>query len=424
MSVTQTGLFKYTLDTPSDDHAENVRLGYRVPASVLLPPYLYQNPYFVQYTEAIDEVFGPAVDEKIEILKNLRNMWPTDPDLEAQIYTNAVGDDPVMLSNDQWPQFERQIVVKQVNALGMNLQSAGLITDDEYQKISRWVGQYWYGKGTQSFIDFINYCLGTSLTVVALWTQDYKTFVPFNEAGTPIWEGGPWYPTSHVQIEVDGFLPSLSPLDLSTFFYEIANYNLVLQAIDLRFDLQIVTELNQGQTSAAIVAVGMWADNVIVMTNWTRLGWTQPPTYDLSPAFPTVGLVSAGAPVQLMAAPSSWALLDNNKVVPVYSSGDRTVTTGPELSLTVCGPPSALVTVNDYQPLYGPQTWLPMPNAGSRSTARIPGFSTTPTLQPTTNNNVSVQMVGKAREFILCNPDGFADLTGTGYLTPYWNATS
>jgi hypothetical protein len=350
-------------------------------------------------------------------------MWPTDPDLEQQIYNNALDDNPQMLSNDQWPQFERQIVVKQVNALGLNLQSAGLINNTQYQQISRWAGQYWFGKGTQSFIDFMNYCLGTSLTVVPLWTEDYTKFVPVNEAGTPIWEGGTWYPTSHVQIEVQGYLSALSPLDLSTFFYEIANYNLVLQAIDLRFDLNIVDTLNAGETTASIVALGMWADNVIVMTNWTRLGWTQPPTYNLSPAFPTKGLVNPGDPYQLLAAPSSWVLLDNDKVVPVYSTNDRTVTTGSELSLTVCGPPAALVTVNDYQPIYGPTTWIPLPNAGSRSTARLPGFSAVPTLE-TTSNNVSVQMVGASRGFILCNPDGFKDFTGSGYLTPYWNVTS
>lgn len=423
MAVEKTGLFTYDLDTPSDDHRENVRLGYRVPAAVLLPPYLMGNPYFLQYMEAVDEVFGPMVDEKIEILRNLRNMWPTDPDLEASIAQNALSTEQVMLDNSQWPKFERNITVKQVNALGMNLQSAGLITDDQYQAISRWAGQYWFGKGTQSFIDFINYCLNIGLFVQPLWTQDYSNFLPEGDPGigTAIWDGGTWYPTSHVTIEAPGGLPTTSPNDLALFFYEIANYNLVLQAVDLRFDLRFVTDLHQNQTSAAIVAMGLWADNVVVMANGARFGWNQPPTQDLGSAIPTSGLISPSATnYQLMSAPSSWANIDG-MVVPVYSESSRVATTGPDVPTTVCGPAVGSVPASGFTLLYGPDTWVAMPNSGERNTARLPGFSSTPVSKAVSRDSIPTTIVGAQRAFILCNPDGFADVSGTGYLTPYWN---
>jgi hypothetical protein len=94
-------------------------------------------------------------------------MWVTNPPLEQQIadQVSGTGTDPVtglpfmgghLIDFDQWSQPERDILAKQVNALGMKLANAGVLTDDSYQAISRWVGMYWYGKGTRSFIDFIN----------------------------------------------------------------------------------------------------------------------------------------------------------------------------------------------------------------------------------------------------------------------------
>ncbi len=415
------GLFTYTLDTPSEDHVENVRLGYRTPRTVLLPPYLYTNPYFLQYAEAIDTVFGPLVDEKIEILKNLRNMWPTDPALEEAIYNNAVTDEPVMLDDSQWPSYERQLVVQQVNTLGMNLQSAGLLTDKQYQQISRWVGKYWFGKGTQSFIDFMNYCLGTSLTVIKLWTEDYVTFLPEGDGGigTPIWENGTWYPTTHVQIEVaGGNLASVSVQDLITFFYEIANYNLVLKAVDFRFNLNIVDTPNVGETSASIVAIGLWANNVIVMSNFARYGASAPPVQQTDPDVSVSALVPQGSTgLYLLASPSSWMMI-NGLTIPVYAATEQTPVDGPEIATSVMGPGAAL-PAGEYQLLCGPVEFLEVPNS-SRTTARIPGYATAPIPKATNLGQVPTLMLGTSRDYILANPDGFADVTGTGYLTPYW----
>lgn len=272
------GLFDYTTQVPTEDPVENKILGYRTPRSVLLPPYLSSNSYFVEYTEAIDDVLGPEVDEKTEILDSLRNMWPTDPSLAKDfIYAQPTGYDaegrPIvpMIPFEAWPQFERPIMVRQVNALGMKLQSAGLISDDQYQIISRWVGQYWFGKGTQSFIDFINYCLSATLVVERLWTQDYVNFVPDGDAsiGTPIWLGGTWYPTSHVDIVAKGGLQNIDPSSLIAFFYEIANYNLVLNSLILSYTMYMVDHLEAGYTDATIVAMGLWAVNKsIVLANF------------------------------------------------------------------------------------------------------------------------------------------------------------
>ncbi|MDN3123421.1 hypothetical protein P0E82_13950, partial [Enterococcus faecalis] len=155
MSTPYQEIYKYQVDWPSTDSTENRRLGYRYPRSILLPPYLAANPYYVDYTNAIDNVFEGQVDIKTEILQNLRNMWVTNPPLEQQIadQVSGTGTDPVtglpfmgghLIDFDQWSQPERDILAKQVNALGMKLANAGVLTDDSYQAISRWVGMYWY----------------------------------------------------------------------------------------------------------------------------------------------------------------------------------------------------------------------------------------------------------------------------------------
>ncbi|MDN3160821.1 hypothetical protein P0E55_14025, partial [Enterococcus faecalis] len=140
-------------------------------------------------------------------------------------------------------------------------------TDDSYQAISRWVGMYWYGKGTRSFIDFINYCLSSFLDVKPMWTQDYVHFYRTGDSriGTPIWQGGTWYPTTHVQLIAKGGLGDLDINTLVSFFYEIANYNLVLYSVDEEFDMPITDDPTLVRTDAQIVALGLWEDVLITI---------------------------------------------------------------------------------------------------------------------------------------------------------------
>ncbi|QBX06676.1 hypothetical protein H1O16_gp263 [Burkholderia phage BcepSaruman] len=267
--------FNYQIDWPSTDYRENLRLGYRTPRSILCPPYLAINPYYVDYVNAIDNVFDEQVDLKTETLLNLRNMWVTNPTMEQEIVDQVPGADPSnpgghIVEFDDWSQPERDLLVKQVNALGMKLANAGIISNNSYQAIARWVGMYWYGKGTRAFIDFINYSLSSFLDVKPLWTQDYVHFYkPDDPAiGAKIWEGGTWYPTTHVQIIAKGGLGDLDINTLVAFFYEIANYNLVLYSVDEEFDMPITDDPTLVRTDAQIVALGLWEhQNIFIQPN-------------------------------------------------------------------------------------------------------------------------------------------------------------
>lgn len=243
----------------SETYKFNKRNGIKIPRSTLLPPYLATNPYYQEYIESVDTIYGPSLDDKISVLSNIRNMWVQNPDMESVIQAHE------LMQPELWSTPERAIVVKQVNMLGMKLENAGIVTDDAYQTIARFVGLYWFGKGTESFMDFINYCLSSALRVDTLWTKDYVDFQieGSSNIGTPIWEGGEWYPTTHVTITAKGGLFGLDILTLNKFFYEIANYNLVLYAIDQNYDMPAVGDIDDD--CLIVAAIGMFTDNNVII---------------------------------------------------------------------------------------------------------------------------------------------------------------
>jgi hypothetical protein len=411
-------LYTYTQDFPNEELSLSLRLGYRVPREILLPPYIFQD-YFRDFMDSIDSVFETMVDTKTEILGDLRNMWVTNPAMENSLYENPAQ----LVPFEAWSQPERAILVKQVNMLGMKLRSAGIISDDGYQAIARWVGMYWFAKGTEAFIDFINYSLSSSLMVNSLWTSDYVNFFPAGdpEIGTPIWEGGTWYPTTTVEIIAQGGLTNIDIPTLVNFFYEIANYNLVLQAITIVYNLWITDDPNLIRTDAEIVAIGLWVDESIVISNFAQYGANPPPTYSTAPQITASAYVPSqtiGTGTFMLAQPTAW-IEQNGMIFPVYGATDMAIQNFPNLPTSLMGGPSTNGQTSGYSVLYGPVTWLQVPGS-SDSTARIPGYATTPVAKTQSLAEIPTQVVGKFPTNLLTNPAGWADLTGTGYLTPYW----
>jgi hypothetical protein len=394
---------------------ERKRLGITVPRSTLLPPYMITNPYFVAYTDAMDAVYGPTVDAQLRTLENIRNMWVQNPETETYV------DEGSIIPKDTWSFPDRDLVVKQVNMLGLKLQTAGVVSDDAYQTISRFVGIYWFEKGTQAFIEFINYCLSSDLRVFNMWTQDYEEF--YNEGdsaiGTPIWEGGTWYPTTHVTIEAKGGLKGLDILTLQQFFYEIANYNLVLRAIDANFDMYIVPDV-PGATEANIVAVAIVEDRQLVLSNFVNRGALPPPMHESEQLPSTYYAMQGASPVigdhYLLAQPTGWTYIDDalTMKVPVYDAQHQTDAEEADIGVKLLG---NQIPSNQFNLLYGPIQWMKVPGS-TRSSARIPYYTTN---QYTIQDGVSVaaRAVGIQRTNLLVNPTGFFQLA-PGQWVPYW----
>lgn len=222
----------FTINFPSIDYKENKRLGYRLPTKVILPQYLVSNPFFEDFFDAVDQVYDRYVYPQIDALANVRNMWYSNPYVEQKILDNS------LINLSDWSIPANEVVVKQLSTLGLTLgQSAGLFTTENFLSLCRHLGQFWYEKGTDKFMDFVNFCCGTHFQMKNLWTENYSDFYPEGDAhiGTPIWEGGTWYPTTHVEFTTTDL--NADPLLISILFSEIANYNLVMYTVAVEIDI-------------------------------------------------------------------------------------------------------------------------------------------------------------------------------------------
>ncbi len=254
-----TPVYTYITDLPYINATDNKRGFYKLPRSILLPPYLAINPYFVDYANSIDTVFDYIVEARIDALSQIRNMWVTTKESEQKIKNKE------MLQFTDWGGPEREIVVQQVNLLGMKLANSGVVSEGAYRAIAKFLGSYWFGKGKGAAIDFLNFCLGSGLSITKLVTQDYIEFLPetSEHVGAYIFDTppGPWYPTTHVQIGMP-LSYGISPLTLGSFFYEICNYNLVLYAVATILDFKAITW--DSDSEAKIIAAGAFGQYLIV----------------------------------------------------------------------------------------------------------------------------------------------------------------
>ena len=212
--------------------------------SVLLPPYLEGVPFFDDMVKIIDNVFASNVDDPTEWLSTLRFLY-----LQTSSAFDKVSNGELLSATDfELP--EKEILIKQAKQLGFDFRETNLIADEDYQRIVRNIALYWYSKGKPNFIDFLGFVLNAACRIINLWstTDDqtdwntYGSMLPEGDAGigTPVWEGGTWFPTTHVQVDFDPFkfeAPTFNKL--VNLFYTIANFNLVLESIQMEGALNI-----------------------------------------------------------------------------------------------------------------------------------------------------------------------------------------
>jgi hypothetical protein len=206
----------------------------------LLVNYLADNPVWQDLIAIFESVWGDSADElatQLAQIRDLHRVAATNPDLLASD----------MLGFDDYQMFDRQTMVRICNLLGFSYPNINnrLFSTEDYLRIAQNVADYYKEQGTDAFIRFFSYCLNSWFNLKPMWTQDYKTFVPEGDysIGTPVWEGGTWYPTTHVQFEVDVLKsPGLSPDGYRDFFYYIAPINLVLLAT--LFKIRMSVQLN------------------------------------------------------------------------------------------------------------------------------------------------------------------------------------
>lgn len=391
---------------------DNKKFGIRIPRSVLLPPYLKLSPYFEEFTDGIDHTFKTTIDEKIRVLENLRNMWVTNPSLEYKVVEQEI------LASEDWSMPERSLLAQQVNMLGMKLKTANVLPDDAYHRLTRFLGMYWFEKGTEKFIDFINFCTNSDIRIYRLWSENtfpgqYTNMtreVNGEPPGTPVWEGGTWYPTSHVDLEVDS--SSLRNLDLETlteFFYEIANYNLVLNTIEDHEEMDIVPDHETEDTE--IVAMAMYLQDNRIMSTEGRYGGYGPDIHEMEKlSFNYLSNAPADENAFLLTTPEGWFTDNEGRRFPTYMVG-RT----PQVFDTIPFKVQCEIDLDNPILLRGNFQLIRIPGARF-SSGRMPALVASGVQQYTSDTFINRCYDNTS---YLANPKGWVSLV-SGTITPYW----
>jgi len=167
-------------------------------------------------------------------------------------------------------QFEIPTILKETAILQANVRFHGFnyfsdsFTDRDLARIDEWIEWYWPESGTPSLPAFIGFVKNMSLKMDQLWSEEqqgsitawndalqaianktapmaapvddvYPTLEVFN-GGQEVYNGGKWFPTSHVQLRYDALTVAANGqvvdyADLFYLFYYLAPIHLVLQRI-------------------------------------------------------------------------------------------------------------------------------------------------------------------------------------------------
>lgn len=191
----------------------------------LLSQHLERFQVWNDLASALNTVWAQiGIDEAIDQIKWLRSPINTKDVM--------VGDGEQLLTLNNIPQQDRNTLVMTADMLGFRYYETDLLTAADYLKLCRHLAEYYHNdKGTPVWTDFLGWCLDAHFKVMQTWTKDYVRFYEEGDPaiGTPLTEGGEWYPTTHVVLEYDqNRFEGVEPSQLVEFFNYFANVNLVL----------------------------------------------------------------------------------------------------------------------------------------------------------------------------------------------------
>lgn len=125
----------------------------------------------------------------------------------------------------------RPYLPMRLRMLGLDYKS-DVLTDEDYIRIASFYALY--AKTTKhrdAFIRFMGFMKGLDMEMFRLWSTDYNAF--YVGHGKTVFEGGDWFPTTHVGLAVSNPNEVDRPSDdeLTELFYTLAPVNLVLKWI-------------------------------------------------------------------------------------------------------------------------------------------------------------------------------------------------
>lgn len=237
---------------------------------ILLPEFLKSYPHWNDLAYAIDEAFDESVDQPSNMLARVREVIHLGLAAQMKILDKQV------LAEVDFDRFEREILIKCLTFVGCPIQNYTIFSDAQLFRMLQHMPTYWYSKGGVNVGEFISFVLGVDVDIANLWTADYVNFYPEGDSsiGLPVYDGGTWYPTSHVRLGYDPFqLTDLTIPNLKKFLHDMLNYNLVLHSIESRSEFPVVQMSDNVQeksdfiTSRSIALSGYWINYLVISTD-------------------------------------------------------------------------------------------------------------------------------------------------------------
>jgi hypothetical protein len=223
--------------------------------------------------DAIDFVFKTKIDDPVQWLSQIREKHLLTPEVLEEAAAGKI------ISESALNTFDRETRIQTISMSGMRIPESDKFFPEHYERLQRELSAYWYQKGTTKVVDFISYVLNVPISINVMWTEDYETFLVegSSDIGQPVYEGGTWYPTSHVQFAYDPeSVPGIPLGTLLSLFYALANYNIVVGSIALDLFLAVAqnNEANQtfpGFVGSASYAVGLYVEVDVALSGTTEI---------------------------------------------------------------------------------------------------------------------------------------------------------
>ena len=234
---------------------------------------LQENPFYVDLFNVIGSIIDKTVGEQVSQLHRIRSTTHIKRGdylkhngaigKVAQLHRIHIAGEPydeitlqlnagMVVTQTRRALQDRGTLINAANFAGLSYYS-DFLTDEDFARVADYINAYWPRTGTPEFINFIGFIKNLALSMEQLWTQDkgdnatsddpsissYDSLEVFQEGiMNPVWKGGVWYPTSHVEINYNALLSNTIDDDLVLLFYVLAPIHLVLERISgaINFD--------------------------------------------------------------------------------------------------------------------------------------------------------------------------------------------
>ncbi len=241
-----------------------------------LPLPLANNPTWTDFVNAMEQELSPYLVDNVQKLLGVRDVNNFAPqNLASKVGNSMLSGADASYNGELWN--NTQWRVQLATMLGFTFYSVFNLPTQTFDQFVKLGVGFYTEQGTQSWVDFLGFATDSVITVTPLWAQvdpTYKTYINFQPAGspqigTPVWEGGSWYPTSHVDVTVISNFSSAIELDeLLNLLRFVAPINICIRNIIVE-DLSTPMTLQYGMAGTVYVEWDSIAPNPDVLGSST-----------------------------------------------------------------------------------------------------------------------------------------------------------